>query len=121
MRLSRLPGSYTVAKYEAVPPHPSGSAFSSLSVTPQEISLVCNTASLPDGAGKTESGWAALMIEGPLDFSLVGILSELTGLLAKAHISVFAISTFDTDVLMVKETSWDDTIACLKEAGHDVA
>ncbi len=121
MRLSTLPGSYAVCKFRATPPHPVGSRFYSLSVTPYEITLVAETTTLPAGAEKQEEGWAALMVEGPLDFALVGILAQLTTTLADADISLFALSTFDTDILLVKEDRLPAAMSALEAAGHTVS
>jgi len=68
-------------------------------------------------AMRTERGFAGLRVEGPLDFSLVGILAHLTGALAKAAIPVFALSTFDTDYLFVRDAHRHDAVAALRAAG----
>ena len=118
MQLRKLPYRLSVAKYEKVPDGITG--FFSLSSTREEISLVCETERLPQGFLTCEDGWRALVVEGQLDFSLVGILSALTGILAQAKIPLFAISTFDTDYLLVKEANFADAIAALKEKGYTI-
>lgn len=94
--------------------------FSSLSVTEDEISLVCVEAAAPAGA-KVEKGWRCMKVEGPLSLSEVGILASLTTTLAEAGVSLFAVSTWDTDYLMVKHGSLRTAIDVLTEAGHEVA
>ena len=69
---------------------------------------------------KAEDGWRTLKIAGPLDFSLVGVLAEASGILAAAKVSIFAVSTFDTDYLLVKAGRLDDARAALERGGHSV-
>ena len=69
---------------------------------------------------KIEDGWRAFKIAGPLEFSLVGVLAEASGILADAKVSIFAISTFDTDYLLVKAGNLDDAISALEGGGHSV-
>ncbi len=69
---------------------------------------------------KSERGWRCLKVRGPLDFGLTGILASLVTPLAEAGISVFAISTYDTDYLMVKQDTFETTISTLKSAGHHI-
>ncbi|MEM1434518.1 MAG: ACT domain-containing protein [Pseudomonadota bacterium] len=91
--------------------------------TDDELSLVCDEQLLARfrlEPGNTESGWRALKVSGPLDFALVGILAQLTGALAEAGISIFAISTFDTDYLLVKAAVLADTVSTLEQAGCKV-
>ena len=76
--------------------------LTSITRTRDELSIVCPQANVPAGI-QTETGWKALKVEGPLDFSLTGILASLANPLAEAKISIFAISTFDTDYVLVKE------------------
>ena len=118
MRLTTLPYFLTVAKYDRLPDLPSG--FCSLSHAEGEISLVCETKALPACAVAREDGWRALAVVGPLDFSLVGVLSALSGILAKAKVPLFALSTFDTDYLLVKEDTLALAVSALTEAGHEI-
>ncbi len=73
--------------------------------TPDELSLVCSSECVPANATKTEGGWSMFRIEGQLDFGLVGILSKITALLAENNIPVFAVSTFNTDYILIKSAS----------------
>ncbi len=77
------------------------SHFYSISKTDEELSIVCPS-SVSLIAEKSEAGWSCIKILGPLDFSLSGILANISSVLAKAKISIFAISTFDTDYILVK-------------------
>ena len=92
----------------------------SVTVTAEEVSLVCDETAVPKGL-KVERGWRALKVSGVLDFALVGVLAALTQVLAEAQISVFAISTFDTDYLLVKHDRLDATVAALRKDGYVVS
>ncbi len=78
--------------------------LTSVTHTSEELSIVCAEAAVPSSA-IAERGWRCFKVEGPLDFALTGILSALTAPLAEAGISIFALSTFNTDYLLVKETN----------------
>ncbi|MDO8452783.1 MAG: ACT domain-containing protein [bacterium] len=94
-------------------------ALSSITKTNNELSVVCEQELIPEGV-KADKDWRALMVQGPLDFSLVGILANLSSILASAGVSIFAISTYDTDYLLVKEESLEKAIEALSASGHTV-
>ena len=121
MKLSVLPGRFAVCRLAPnapLPASPADTSFWSLTRTRDELSLVCAEASIPSDCLSVERNWCAFGVAGPLDFALVGILASLTATLAKAQISVFAISTYDTDYLLVKEETRAQAIAALREGGH---
>lgn len=93
--------------------------FFSITRTPDELSIVCHQANVPDGVTSNRD-WRAIKVAGPLDFSLTGILAALAVPLAKAGISIFAISTFDTDYLLVKIDQLENATAVLRAAGHQI-
>jgi hypothetical protein len=93
--------------------------FSSITRTAQELSIVCPQGQVPSGIQK-QDGWRALRVEGPLDFSLTGVLASLTEPLAKEGISIFAVSTYDTDYLLVKEEQLNKAIQTLQEEGFEI-
>lgn len=122
MRLVLLPGEYSVCRYPAgravsVPALPAGQ-FWSLTSTAEEVSLVCRSEYA--ASSRVESGWRLFMVEGPLDFGLVGVLAALSAVLAAAEISIFVVSTFDTDYLMVKSEKIEEAKRVLAAAGHSV-
>lgn len=88
--------------------------------TDEELSLVCPTASVPEDASVCDHGWKAFRIQGELDFSLIGILSKISGILADCGIGIFAISTYNTDYILTKEENFDRALAALSEAGYTV-
>lgn len=102
------------------PPWAMGGDFWALTRTPDELSVVCLASAVPAGV-RAETGWRALMVAGPLDFALVGILRSLAVPLAEAGVSIFAVSTFDTDYLLVRAEQLARAVAALERAGHTVA
>jgi len=122
LTLSLLGDNYSICRLgpEAeIPPWALAGDFFSITRTKDELSLVCSHELVPPGV-QCEKGWRCIMVEGTLDFSLTGILASLTVALAEAGISIFAISTFDTDYLLVKAENLERAVLKLKEAGHDV-
>ena len=108
--LEWLPGRFAVCRLDvgaAVPGWALGSSdFLSITRTEAELSIVAAEAAVPSEV-TAERGWAAMRVVGKLDFSIVGVLAKLTGILAAAEISCFAISTYDTDYILVKEGDAD--------------
>jgi uncharacterized protein len=90
----------------------------SMTRTEDELSVICDTKHAPEGA-RAEHGWSCLKVLGPLDTSMVGVMSSLSGALAAANISLLAISTFDTDYVLVRAAHLDAAIAAWRAAGHD--
>ena len=120
--LDLLPGRYAIARFDAgaaVPAWVHTSAFSSVTRTPAELSVVCDESALPLDLD-AERGFRCLGLRGPLEFSEIGILAALTGILANAEISIFALSTYDTDYLLVAEANAERAIQALTESGHVV-
>ena len=102
---------------DPVPGWAAGRGFVSVTRTPQELSIVGPVEWVPAGV-PSEAGWIALRLVGPFPFDQVGVLASIVGPLAGASISVFAISTFDTDYVLIKSTSLAGAIAALTRAGH---
>jgi hypothetical protein len=120
LTLRVLPGSFAVCRLPAEATLPSDvteEPFFSITRTAEELSLVCRSGAVPlDSAGRmqVEAGWRMLKVEGPLDFALTGVLATLTAALAHRGISVCALSTFDTDYLLVKEDRMEAALEALK-------
>lgn len=91
--------------------------FVSLTRTTSELSIVCAEESVPARA-RAQRGFCAFSVEGTLDFSLVGVLSDITSCLARAGISVFAVSTYDTDYVLVRGESVAAAMKALRRMGH---
>jgi len=121
-KLELLPGVYAVCRLDkdaVLPDWAIGGPFSSITRTTEELSVVCPDAQVAPGVQK-ETGWRVLTVRGPLDFSQTGVLSSLIGSLAEKGVSIFALSTFDTDYVMVKHEQLKEAIQTLESAGHDV-
>lgn len=115
LTLSVVPGKLAVCRLEKYSPIPDWIVeedFFSVTRTDTELSIVCDEKIVPPGV-KSEKGWRALKVEGPLDFALTGILASLVNPLADADISIFAISTFETDYVLVKSNTLDESIKIL--------
>ena len=122
MRLSLIEGEFGVARLDADDPAPAWSqtgSITSLTRTAEELSVVCAASAIPPGF-RAERGWSCLRVVGPLDFSMTGVLSSIVGPLAAAKVSVFTLSTYDTDYLLVRSRSLQTAIECLRAAGHEV-
>jgi hypothetical protein len=129
MRLEVLRGEFAIVRLDAgaaLPAwiEPEGgihapAEFLSITRTREELSIVCESSRVPAEV-PAEREWRCMKVEGPLDFSLTGVLASLAEPLARAGIPVFAISTFDTDYLMVKAANLEAAIAALESAGHEV-
>ena len=94
--------------------------FLFLSKTDKELSVVCETAKVPENTINREDGWTAFRVAGSLEFSLVGILADLSHCLADAGVSIFAVSTYDTDYILVKKDNWDKAKSALLNAGYEI-
>ena len=105
---------------DPIPPWAVRGDFCSITRTADELSVVCPEAAVPDGV-QAERGWRVLRVVGTLDFTLVGILTSLTGPLAQAGISLCAISTFGTDYLLLREPDLGRATEALVAAGHAVS
>lgn len=96
-----------------------GEGLLSVTFTDEEVSVVCDEGSAPEGA-EVSRGWRCLRIDGPLDLGIVGVLAVLAGALAGAGVAVFVLSTFDTDHILVRGAQLEEAIDCLRAAGHEV-
>jgi hypothetical protein len=122
LTLSLLPDTLAVCRLSAdaaVPVWAWTGEPASVTRTRDELSVVCRADAVPEGV-RRESGWRCLMVEGPLDFALTGILAAITAPLAEAGIPLFAVSTFDTDYLLVKADQFRRAMDVLRGAGHRV-
>lgn len=92
--------------------------FCFIGKTDEELSLVCLTEHAPSDAAEREDGWKAMRIQGILDFSLIGILAPIAKILADNKIGIFAVSTYNTDYILVKEESFIKAADVLESAGY---
>ena len=88
--------------------------------TDKELSLVCRTEDTPKNTTECSDGWRGFRIQGVLDFSLIGILSKLSGILAENKIGIFAVSTYNTDYILVKEDDYSRALEVLASEGYTI-
>jgi hypothetical protein len=117
-----LDGLFAVARLDAaadVPPWAHRGAFTTITRTAHELSIVCEESGVPDDVA-AERGWRCLHLEGPIPFETTGVAAAFTRALAARQISVFVVSTFDTDYVLVKAAKIEAAIEALRDAGYDV-
>ena len=120
MVLKKLPYKLTVCKVADIKEIDLNTEFYFIGRTDEELSLVCKTEDTPAATTERDDGWRGFRIEGVLDFSLIGILSKLSGILAENKIGIFAVSTFNTDYILVKGENFERAMTVLADAGYTV-
>lgn len=120
MELEILPYALTVCKLGTLDRTVLSKEFLFIGKTDEELSLVCRTEDVPSETLEREDGWRGLRVKGILDFSMVGILSELTSILAEAGVGIFAVSTYNTDYILFKEKDYKRAISALGGSGHTI-
>ena len=120
MELRKLPYELTVCKLESTSDIGLDGDFLFVGKTDEEISLVCETREVPDATVAREDGWRGFVVCGTLDFSLIGILSGISTALAENGIGIFAVSTYNTDYILVKAEDFGKAAAALANAGYAV-
>lgn len=94
--------------------------YSFIAKTEEERSLVCITKEVPSNVIRRDDGWKAFCVQGVLDFSLIWILSEISTILAEHGISIFAVSTYNTDYILIKDTNYEKALEVLKYSGYEI-
>ncbi len=118
LNYSFLAGSYGIYQYAPSAPVPGiAKGFFSISRTESELSVVCLEGAC-SGAAKVNEGWALMQLHGPFEFTVVGIIAEISKVLARAKIPVFVVSTFDTDYILMKIEHQEKAVKALARAGH---
>ena len=120
MELKRIPYRLTVCKVADISAVDISTDFYFIGKTDEEVSLVCRTEDTPSVTIERDDGWRGFRIQGILDFSLVGILSKLSGILAENNIGIFAVSTFNTDYILVKAENFEKALSVLSAAGYNI-
>ena len=122
LRLELLDGSYAVVRLDpgaALPAWAGGGPFVSITRTVAERSVVSPEQAVPPEA-RAERGWRCLRVAGPLGFGMTGILASLAGPLASSGVSIFVVSTYDTDYVLLQDRDLDRGTDALSRAGHTV-
>ncbi len=120
MELKKLEHHFTVCKVEDFSQVNLEDEFCFIGKTDEERSVVCLTDHTPSNVTEREDGWRAFRIQGVLDFSLIGILSKIAALLTEQKISIFAVSTYNTDYVLIKEENYQNAMQVLSEAGYQI-
>ena len=120
MQLKKLEYDLTVCKVAATADIDLNKEFYFIGKTDEEISLVCRTEDTPANTTDRDDGWKGFRIEGVLDFSLIGILSKISVILAGNKIGIFAVSTYNTDYILVKKENFDKALSVLADEGYTI-
>jgi hypothetical protein len=120
LTLLLLPDTFAICRLEPAEPIPAWAVsehFFSVTRSDEELSVVCREEAVPAGV-RCVKGWRCLCVAGTLDLALVGVLASLSAPLADAGVGLFAVSTFDTDYLLIRNTDVARALAAFQEAGH---
>ena len=120
MELKKIEHNLTVCKVRDISDIEMMAEFYFIGKTDEELSLVCKTEDTPAVTIERDDGWKGFRIQGTLDFSLIGILSKLAGVLADHKIGIFAVSTYNTDYILVKEENFDRALKALASEGYTI-
>ena len=120
MELKKLEYNLTVCKVASEMDYDLSRPFYFIGRTDEEFSLVCRTEDTPANTLEREDGWQGFRIQGVLDFSLIGILSKISSILAEAGVGIFAVSTYNTDYVLMKAEQFEAGIKALADAGYTV-
>ncbi|WFC42651.1 ACT domain-containing protein [Pseudoxanthomonas sp. SE1] len=122
LALALLPGRYAVAQLpadSALPAWWPNTGMRHAGWTDEELSLVCEEAHVPEDV-RCQRGWRMFKLQGPFDFALTGILEAVLDPLAAAGVGIFALSTYDTDYVLVQAPQLDEAVSALRDAGHRI-
>lgn len=120
MEIERIHYCFSVCKVKDYSLVDLNDAYCFIEKTEEENALVCLTEHVPENVTAREDGWKAFRVRGMLDFSLIGILAKLASLLAEHQISIFALSTYNTDYILVKEEHYEQALKILSDAGYNI-
>ncbi|MGM9985767.1 MAG: ACT domain-containing protein [Bacillaceae bacterium] len=118
MELKIINQDFSICKVEDLSQIDYSDKFCFIGKTDEELSLVCSTNLVPKNAIECDNGWKAFRIQGVLDFSLIGILSKISTLLAENKIGIFTVSTYNTDYILTKEENFEKSIKILEQNGY---
>lgn len=120
MKLEIIIGDFSICKIDTLSDVNDKAAYYFLGKTDEELSLVCLTSDVPTCSQECDDGWRCFRIQGLLDFSLIGVLSKISTLLAEQNIGIFAVSTYNTDYILTKEADFQRSIDVLQAAGYQI-
>ncbi len=120
MKIRKIHQEFSVCQVEDYSLVNLDSKYCFLGKTDKEKSLVCVTSDVPSNTIQRDDGWKAFYIQGILDFSLIGVLSKITTILANNEISIFAISTYNTDYVLIKKENYQRALNILKSSEYEI-
>lgn len=120
MELKKIAFDLSVCKIESTDYIDLSKEFFFVGKTDEEISIVCRKEDIPERTLECDNGWKGFRIQGILDFSLIGILSKISGILAENKIGIFAVSTYNTDYILVKKENFDKALKVLVKEGYTI-
>ena len=120
MQIKKIQSEFSICQVEDYSLVNWDSEFCFIGKTDEENSLVCITSEVPPNVCRRDDGWKAFRIQGTLDFSLIGILSKITSVLAKNAVSVFAVSTYNTDYVLIKRKDYKKGLELLHSVGYEI-
>ena len=123
LKMSPLPETFAICRLavDAMTPRWAGTGlFFSITRTSEELSIICAEANVPPGV-LCNRGWRCLKVDGPLEFNAIGVVASLAQPLAAAGVSIFVVSSYDTDYLLVKRENYEKALGILRESGHEVS
>lgn len=120
MKIRKIHQEFSVCQVEDYSLVNLDSKYCFLGKTDKEKSLVCVTSDVPSNTIQHDDGWKAFYIQGILDFSLIGVLSKITTILANSGISIFAISTYNTDYVLIKKENYQRALNILKSSEYEI-
>ena len=120
MKIEKIDDEFSICKVEDYSQVNLNSKYCFIGITEEEKSLVCPAREIPGNVTERDDGWKAFRIQGILDFSLVGILSNLTAVLAENNIGIFAVSTYNTDYILTKKENYDRALELLSSCGYEI-
>lgn len=120
MKIEKISADLSVCKVENYLEVDLSQEYCFIGKTDEENSLVCLTENVPKNVAVRDDGWKAFRVQGTLDFSLIGILSRISAILADNKIGIFAISTYNTDYILVKAENYNDALSVLANAGYHI-
>ena len=120
MKIEALANELSICKFKNLPQFDFANDFYFIAKTDEEISLVCDSKLVPNNVNEREDGWKALRIQGEIAFSVIGVISKLSALLAENEIGIFVVSTYNTDYILVKMGDFESAINLLNANGYEI-
>ena len=120
IELERIEPEFSICKVTEISDRTLRGEFCFIGKTDEELSVVCPTSEVPEKTIEHDDGWKAIRIHGILDFSLIGILAPIAGILAENKIGIFAVSTYNTDYILVKKENFEKAVSVLADNGYTI-